>query len=100
MIEPISLIPLGIIHSDAYDYCRKPLMELIEAEWQAGRPTLWGYDRGENWNASKPIPYPHTSNSSVIRLLDRAERTAFPGLAYYGDVSAFHRNRSNVYSWT
>ena len=29
---PIGLVPLGVIHSDAYDCCRELLMERVEAE--------------------------------------------------------------------
>jgi len=47
---------------------------------------------------------PTTSNSGLIGSpgLGRAEDSnpRFPGLAYYCDVSAFHRSNPNAYFWT
>ena len=104
MTEAISLIPLGIIHSDSYDYCRKPLMELIDAEWRAGRLTLWGYERGANWNKGKPIPYPDNLELELdwVAGPGRTEgaNPRFPGLACYCDVGAFHRTNPKAYFWT
>jgi hypothetical protein len=104
MSQAINLIPLGIIHTDVYDYCRQPLMKLIEAEWRADRLILWGYYKGENWNKSKPIPYPDNTELELDWVTgpgrEDGSNLRFPGLAYCCDVSASHRNNPNVYFWT
>jgi hypothetical protein len=104
MTEAINLIPLGVIHTDAYDNCREPLMELIRAKWRAGRLTLWGYCRGKNWSNSKPIPYLDKLDLELDWVAGPGRTDGsnprFPALAYYCDVSAFHHSNPNAYFWT
>jgi hypothetical protein len=104
MAQAVDLIPLGVIHTETYDYCRERLMEIIRAEWQAGRLTLWGYCKGGNWSNSKPIPYPDTLELELAWFAgpDRTDGSnpRFPGLAYYCDVSAYHHSNPKAYFWT
>jgi hypothetical protein len=96
MSKVTNLVPLGIIHSDAYDHCREPLVRLIEAEWRAGRLTLWGYRKGENWNKCEPVPYPASLELELCWVSgpsrEDGSNPRFPGLEYCCDVSALHRN--------
>ena len=55
---PIDLVPLEIIHADAYEDSRDLLMRRVEAELRGGTLALWGYHKGERGRGSKSIPLP------------------------------------------
>jgi hypothetical protein len=90
IIDPV---PLGIIHTDAYDDCREPLMDLISAEWRVCRLTLWGYRN--NRPKSAPILDPHDLEIDWIAGPDRENgNPAYPELdGYHCDVGAAPRLR-------
>jgi len=94
---PAGLVPLGIIHSDAYDDCREPLMRRVEMELRVGRLTLWGYPRGKHRCGSKPIPpYPYTLELELDWVAGPGREDGgnprFPGVEYHCDVGAHHRD--------
>jgi hypothetical protein len=95
LIDPV---PLGIIHTDAYDDYRESLMQRVEGEWRAGRLTLWGYHRGERWRGPKPIPYPYALELDLDWVAEPGREDAgnprFPGLEYYCDVGAHHHDNA------